>query len=87
MYKIKVRHNYLYKLIGELPYFLPEAKYWLKNDILITRDHQVVEIAKYVFQFQPDLLVIEHLVTTQKNDTTTGKKHENLVMPSVLEMI
>jgi hypothetical protein len=77
----------LYKLIGELPFLLPEAKYRIKDDFIITRDHQVVEIAKYVFQFQPDLLVIEHLVSTQKNNAKTGKKQADLVMPSVLELI
>jgi hypothetical protein len=60
MYKIRVRYNYLYKLIEELYTQLPNAKFQVKNDTLITFDHQVVDFAKYVYQFQPELLVIKH---------------------------
>ena len=86
MYKINVRHNYLYKLIGELPYLYPEAKYRIKNDSIITSDPQVVEVAKYVFQFQPDLLVIEYLVPGKNRQTDRGEKEQGLWMPSVMEL-
>ncbi len=84
LYKIKVLHNYLYKLIEELPFLLPEAKYRITNGTIVTQDPKVVEAAKYVFQFQPDLLMVEYLVTAQKNSSKAGKKQEDLIMPSVL---
>ena len=71
MYIIKVRHNYLYKLLEELAYLHPGAAYRIENDTLRTHDEQVVEAAKYIFQFQPGLLVIEHSIPTNKKNSTS----------------
>lgn len=79
MYKIRVLHNYLYKLIEELHSQLPNAKFQVKNDTLITNDPQVVELAKYVYQFQPGLLVIKRSLPTSSEKEHLEMGSENLL--------
>jgi hypothetical protein len=51
----------------------PEAQYRIENGTIFTSDEKVVEAAKYIFQFQPGLLVIEHSLTKKDNTTDTAK--------------
>jgi hypothetical protein len=62
LYKIQVLHNYLYKLVAELRYRLPDAMYRVRGDTIITHDKTIVDIAESIFQFQPGLLVVDHSV-------------------------
>ena len=79
MYKIRVLHNYLYKLIEELHTQLPNIKFQVRDDTLTTSDPQIVEFAKYVFQFQPGLLVIKRSFSTSPE-----KENKNLVLENYL---
>jgi hypothetical protein len=72
MYKIQVLHNYLYKLVTELRYRLPDAMYRVRGDTIITHDVEIVDIAKNIFQFQPGLLVVDHAVPRTKIELSRG---------------
>ena len=87
MYQIKVRHNYLYKLLEELPFFLPDAKYRIQDDdTIVTANPQMVEIANYVFQFQPDLLIVEYFLPTGQRKAQIGIFEANLLQQPVVNL-
>lgn len=63
MYHIRVLHNYIYKLVAELNYQLPDAMYQIEDDAIITEDYSIVDVAESLFQFQPELLMVDYFVS------------------------
>ena len=60
MYRVEVLHNNTYKLIEVLNFELPEVQYYMIDNMIITRDIRIIELAKEAFQFQPELLHITY---------------------------
>lgn len=79
MYQIRVRHNYLYKLMAEVNFHFPGAMYQIQDDAIITDDYRIVDVAEYVFQFQPELLVVDYFVTDSEINGESAQKKETFI--------